>query len=297
MDGRAGSAPWLATGRGSAVGFSVTARARSTALAAFSSVGLASSTGATALSLGGALGAFSVIGRFDSGTLSISGRASRPTAGPMAGRRTPGGCGAPGGFGGLRRPEIISGSSSIAMVLAAGGGGLREGIAPPNPGVALGRPPAVPPEWLSSSWLRSLLRLNSDAAERDGLLGRPAIGLAGAATGASDGKNVGPGVGGVDTGVPARALFEGGTDAGAGAGSSMSTSTSATVGGGGSSGPPGSAVGFTLGTCTGRTGSSRMIASKRSDASRGKSSSAPKACGRRATGVAGNPADGGTFGP
>jgi hypothetical protein len=84
--------------------------------------------------------------------------------------------------------------------------------------------------------------------------------------------------------VPARGLSvvaggAGSLRSGAGSGSSMSTSMSATVGGGGSSGPPAatSAGGFTTGTCTGRAGSSRMIASKRSDASRGKSSSAPKA--------------------
>lgn len=249
--------------------------------------------------------AFSVIGRFDSGTLSISGRASVPAArrASIAGRRVPGG-GAPGGFGGLRRPEIISGSSSSAMVLAAGGGGLREGIAPPNP-----RPPTVPLGALSSSLprslLRSLLRLKSDAAERDGLLGRPSAGFAGAVADAGDGENTGVGD---DAGWPARALVGGSAGANAGAitaaggscsGSSISTSTSATVGGGGSNGPapPASAGGFTLGTCTDRTGSSRMIASKRSDASRGKSSSAPTTGGRRAPGVTGSPADGGTFGP
>ena len=304
---RAGSLTGVDGRRGSPLGFSVAARAMS--IAGFSgarpSSGVAVARSVTGRFDSGALGAFSVIGRDDSGTLSISGRGSATGRAPLGGRREPGACGAPGGFGGLRRPGIISGSSSMGIVFAAGGGGLREGIAPARPGLLPDVVPAPMPGLLPdaapgllSSSLRSppLARLNSDAAESDGLLGVPPPGFADTDAGVV-----------TDAGAvtaPARGLSvvaggAGSLRSGAGSGSSMSTSMSVTVGGGGSSGPPAatSPGGFTTGTCTGRAGSSTMIASNRSDASRGKSSSAPGICGRRPPGATGSPAAGGTFGP
>jgi len=200
---------------------------------------------------------------------STGGAATRGAAGEgsVTGRR-PGGPG--GGLGGLRCAEIMSGSSSIGIVFEVAGGGLREGMPLPRPGA------------LSSV---TSGRVNSDAAESAGLLCDAAAGAVDFDDEdvADDEATEPPAeceVAAAIAGAGFKEAASGGVvdstrSGGAGSGSSsISTSMSMALGvGGNTTAPAGSLDG--RGTCTGagRGGSSTMIASKRSAASRGKSSS------------------------
>ena len=209
-------------------------------------------------------------------------------------RRSPVAGGPGGGLGGVREAEIISGSRSIGIVFEVGGGGLREGMLPALPGT------------LSSSGAR----LNSAAAGSTGLLCEALAGTADRTGVPGGGAAAGAGGAGLDVNVGAAGGGDGSARAG-GAGSSSSssrsTSMSAEVGTGGSNGPPEDSIGGTAaGICTARLGSSTMMASKRSAASRGNSSSLPGRPGRPGRpdldpfgepAEIGDPAESGDFGP